>query len=66
VHIDAYRLEGAEELSPLGFEELMRHADTLIMLEWPEKVGITSADVRIALQANDDGSRTLTYTPAYG
>jgi tRNA threonylcarbamoyladenosine biosynthesis protein TsaE len=61
VHIDAYRLEERAELAPLGFDAIMHNADTLVMLEWPEKVGIASADVRVSLKANADGSRTLTY-----
>lgn len=64
VHIDAYRLEGAEALAPLGFDELMQDAGNLILLEWPEQVGLdTSAAVaaRIRLELEDDGSRTITY-----
>ena len=61
VHIDAYRLEGARQLGPLGFDALMREPTNLIMLEWPEKVAVTRADVRITLNVNDDGSRTLVY-----
>lgn len=38
IHIDAYRLESAQELSALGFAEIIANPDTLIMIEWPEKV----------------------------
>lgn len=37
-HIDAYRLNSGIELAPLGFDELMQDKDTLVVLEWPEKV----------------------------
>lgn len=64
VHIDAYRLNGAAELSPLGFDELMNDSGNLILLEWPEKVGL-EADSRVAkrlqLELKDDGSRTIAY-----
>ena len=38
VHIDAYRLERAEELEALNFEQLVADKNNLIMVEWPENV----------------------------
>lgn len=38
VHIDAYRLESAEELSVLGFNALLSDPGNLIIIEWPERV----------------------------
>ncbi len=38
IHIDAYRLESAGELSVLGFEQLVTNKNNLILMEWPEKV----------------------------
>lgn len=38
VHIDAYRLESANELEVLGFRKLLTDSSNLILLEWPEKV----------------------------
>ncbi len=63
VHIDAYRLESGKELAPLGFDEIMRDLQTLILLEWPEKVADTLPPpaVRIALSVRDDGSRHMIY-----
>ena len=40
VHIDAYRLENAQELEALRFEELVTNKNNLIMVEWPENVGL--------------------------
>ena len=40
VHIDAYRLERREELEALGFEDLVADPGNLIMVEWPENVGL--------------------------
>ncbi len=40
IHIDAYRLETPEELEALGFEALASDPGNLIMVEWPENVGI--------------------------
>ena len=32
IHIDAYRLSKGSDLAPLGFDELMKNADNLIVL----------------------------------
>jgi tRNA threonylcarbamoyladenosine biosynthesis protein TsaE len=63
VHIDAYRLKSVGDLNVLGFGEVMSHAGTLVVLEWPEQVvGIAEqATVRILLEHLPDGSRQITY-----
>jgi len=63
VHIDAYRLEGGSDLIPLGFNEIMRDADNLILLEWPEIVSdaLPAAAVKISIEILEDGSRKITY-----
>lgn len=38
IHIDAYRLEKGEELQSLGFAELLKDPQNLILIEWPERV----------------------------
>ena len=38
IHIDAYRLERGEELLKLGWNDLAKNPDNLILLEWPERV----------------------------
>jgi len=63
VHMDAYRLKGAEELPPTGFHEDMKDAGALIMLEWPEMVegALPQADVKVRLDARPDQSREISY-----
>lgn len=63
VHIDAYRLESGNELAPLGFDELMKDNKNLVLLEWPEKVGIALPvpAARLSFTVHEDGSRTITY-----
>jgi tRNA threonylcarbamoyladenosine biosynthesis protein TsaE len=41
IHIDAYRLEGGEELSAIGWSSLATDPNNLIMMEWPEQVGLS-------------------------
>ena len=38
IHIDAYRLEKEEELLHLGWDELVKNPENIILIEWPEKV----------------------------
>ena len=42
VHIDAYRLERREELEALRFEDVVADSGNLVMIEWPENVGLTT------------------------
>jgi tRNA threonylcarbamoyladenosine biosynthesis protein TsaE len=44
IHIDAYRLEGAEELHTIGWDEAATDPGNLIMVEWPEQVGRAMPD----------------------
>ena len=41
VHIDAYRLEKKEELAALQWESVIADPQNLILMEWPENVGLT-------------------------
>lgn len=38
IHIDAYRLENAQELETLGFKRELEDPTNLILIEWPERV----------------------------
>lgn len=38
IHIDAYRLEGGQELHILGFDDLAADPANIIFIEWPERV----------------------------
>ncbi len=38
IHIDAYRLESADELTRLGFQELVNDSENVIAIEWAERV----------------------------
>lgn len=63
VHLDAYRLESGKDLNPLNFDEYMKQADNLIMLEWPEKVAdaLPLPAIRIAFEILEDGTRRISY-----
>jgi len=63
VHIDAYRLEGKNALTPLGFNELVQDAKNLILLEWPERVGdaLPKATHQIHLSVGEGNTRDISY-----
>jgi tRNA threonylcarbamoyladenosine biosynthesis protein TsaE len=63
VHIDAYRLNSSEELKRLGWEELSGDRDSLIILEWPERVP-ECLDVtvqKVALTHIDEDTRKIEF-----
>ena len=63
IHIDAYRLKGAEELEALGWSEIVSDPANLILIEWPERVAelIPASAHRIALTFIDEHTRTIEY-----
>ena len=38
VHIDCYRLDGPEEMSALGWDEIKSDSRNIVFIEWPERV----------------------------
>ncbi len=60
-HIDPYRVEAAD-LHALGFVEILRMPDAIILLEWPEIVAsfVSDIDVRVQLSHVDEQARAIT------
>lgn len=74
IHIDAYRLESGRELDALDFDEALKQAENLVMLEWPENVAFNarvsdehsagrdvSADISVSIEVLSDGIRRILY-----
>lgn len=61
LHIDAYRIEDIDEMRVLGFAELLKQKDTIMCIEWPEKIAalIPPTAIRVAIEHAGDG-RTVT------
>ena len=38
IHIDAYRIEEISELKPIGWESIINRPNTLVVIEWPERI----------------------------
>lgn len=64
VHIDAYRLQGPEELTALRFEEMVREENTLILIEWAERIktALPEETLWVLLEPVDEIMRSITYT----
>lgn len=63
IHIDAYRLEKESELLHLGWQEIIKEPENLILIEWPENVpGLIPQDAkRISFKFIDDKTREIAY-----
>ncbi len=63
IHIDAYRLNNAEEFVALKPEQFLQDPKTLVVVEWPEKVGaaLPKADLTINFSslAAEEGERYI-------
>jgi tRNA threonylcarbamoyladenosine biosynthesis protein TsaE len=63
VHIDAYRLESTKELEPIRFSEMLGDSDTLIVIEWPEKIesALPPHIFRVTLSVINEEMRECSY-----
>lgn len=63
VHIDAYRLENAEELARLGWNPLVEDPKNCIVIEWPERVEklIPDTALHITLSLSSDTCHEIIY-----
>lgn len=59
VHIDAYRLEEPQELTHLGWEELVQDGENLIVIEWAERAEglLPETSLRVHAEFVDEGTR---------
>ena len=58
-HVDLYRIEEASEIEELGLDSA---ADAVLMVEWPERVGLDMwpESLALSLEFAEDGRRILT------
>jgi len=61
IHIDAYRLEKGEELLHLGWREICKEKENLILIEWPERVGeiVPQDAMQINFKFVDENTREI-------
>lgn len=63
VHIDAYRIEDIKETEPLRFTELFQKTNTLIFIEWPEKIAeiLPKDTIVLSFESIDENTRKISY-----
>lgn len=63
VHIDAYRLEGKEQLAPLGWDDIIADGENLVIIEWPGNVAgaFPKNAIFAELVVTGETSRELSY-----
>lgn len=61
VHVDAYRLESEDDLNALDWGTLATNPHNLIMIEWPEQVGLGVPEraLWIEFEAVDESTRII-------
>lgn len=63
VHVDLYRLESVvlNQVRELGVQEYIDDQETLVVIEWPERMEQPSQDVVVVRFEHDDTGRIITY-----
>lgn len=64
IHIDAYRIENENELTALRFAEILSDPKKLIIIEWPEQIGVQYPTHAYTLRFDtiDEHIRRVEYT----
>ncbi len=67
IHIDAYRFDTPKESIVLGLPHDLERHDTLIVIEWPSKMGDTlTEDMTLSFSVIDDDTREIVVNYAGG
>jgi len=63
VHIDCYRLKGGDELIDIGADEYFNRPDTVVVIEWPERVKkiLPKKVIKVSLKVKNDQSRSCSF-----
>jgi tRNA threonylcarbamoyladenosine biosynthesis protein TsaE len=63
IHGDMYRLEHADEILNLDWENLLQNPENLILIEWPEMIGDAIPDhaIRVSLTHVDESLRGIDF-----
>ena len=63
IHVDAYRIDDAQDLLPLGLDELLSEPGTVMAFEWPERAEAWLRSVqdvrRITIESDPSGVRRV-------
>ncbi len=61
IHIDAYRIDDEKELLTLGWQEMLKEKNNLILIEWPERAGgiIPKNSINVSLSHKGEKVREI-------
>lgn len=59
VHIDAYRIEAPEEMLPLRFSEVLAAPQSLVCVEWPERIAALLPEEAQRVMIDIDGEARM-------
>lgn len=67
-HLDCYRLDGSTDVEAIGLPEIIGKNDSLVVIEWPEKIGDFVDQFQPRLRKMefsylDSNSRKVSYDP---
>lgn len=57
IHIDAYRLNNAEEFAALKPEQFLQDPKALVLIEWPQNVGVALPEPDLTVNFSSDGAK---------
>ncbi len=59
-HIDLYRLDDATDLKQLGLGEILSDPDSIVLIEWAEKLKeLPKGTIKISIQKKDQNKREI-------
>lgn len=59
IHIDAYRFDDPKEAKILKLEDDIKNKDSIILIEWPSKMGYVKSDMVLFFEVIDDNTREV-------
>jgi len=64
IHMDVYRIETIDEMRPLRFEELLELPDTVMCIEWAEKIKelLPAHTLYMGIKITGENSREILFT----
>lgn len=64
IHVDCYRLDNQEELVPLGWRDMVKNPQNLILIEWADRVlaALPRSFIRITFNHLNETSRSIVIT----
>jgi tRNA threonylcarbamoyladenosine biosynthesis protein TsaE len=62
VHIDSYRLSSGTDLNAIGANEYFNRPDSIVIIEWPEKISevLPKNTIDISLEHQGEDKRKIT------